>query len=85
MGIPQAPPRQPMPGAMDSHADWLAYAVSRGMPRERAVRLTRDEIRGEFVPPDAPRIDIPYVERLEQDPATLAARREATRKPWERC
>lgn len=72
-----------MPDAMASHGDWLSYAVSRGMPREQAARLSRDEIREEFVPPDAPRVDIPYVERLDQDPGTRAARREGRRKPGE--
>ncbi len=78
-------PELPMPGAMDSHDDWGRYAVSRGMPQGQAARLTRDEIRAEFVPPDAPRVDIPYVERLDRDPGTRAARREARRRPWEQA
>ena len=73
-----------MPAAMASHDDWLSYAASRGMPREQARGLTRDQLRAAFVPEGAPRDDTPYIERLDQDVASRTAYREGRRKPWER-
>jgi hypothetical protein len=51
-------PESMMPKGNASHADWLQYAVSQGMPRTEAAELSRDEIRARFTAPsfdpDAP-------------------------------
>lgn len=73
-----------MPSAMASRDDSATYAASRGMDAAAVRTLSRDQIREEFVPPDAPRVDVPYVERLDQDPESRAAYREGRRKPGER-
>lgn len=77
-------PGLPMPAAMAHHDDWAVYAVSRGMDPGEARTLTRDQLRAAFIPSDAPRDDTPYVERLDQDPDTRAARRAASRPAWDR-
>ena len=74
----------PEPGARADHAAWMAYAVSRGMPEDQARGLTRDQLRVRLLPPRGPLGGEPQLERHEQDEETLAARREATRRPWER-
>jgi hypothetical protein len=57
----------PMPAGNSSHESWISYAVSQGMERDEAVRLTRNQIKARFteVPfdPDAP----PDLEMLDKD------------------
>ena len=61
----QASPRLPMPGAMDSHADWLAYAVSEGYPAAEARRMTRDELRSSLSRHE-PLTGVPVLERHQE-------------------
>lgn len=73
----------PEPDARADHAAWMAYAVSRGMLEEQARGLTRDQLRVCFLPPRAPLGGEPLLDRHDQAPEAIAARREASRKPWE--
>lgn len=74
----------PQPSADADHGTWTRYAIAQGMPAEQARGLTRDQIRVRFTPPGAPLGGEPQLERHDSDPETLAARREARRRPWER-
>lgn len=74
----------PQPAPWAPQWDWAAYAVARGIPEADARGMTRDQIRAVLGALDAPLTGEPNLERHEQDPETLAARREARRKPWER-
>ncbi len=77
-------PLIPPPHDQAPHSEWMAYAVSQGMPEEQAAGLTRDQIRVRFMPADAPLSGAPDLDWHDQDPEAIAARREARRKPWER-
>jgi hypothetical protein len=66
------------------HSAWMEYAIGRGMPAEQARGMTRDQLRICFLPSAGPIGSEPDLERFEQDPETVAARREARRTLWER-
>ena len=72
----------PMPDPGAARDDWSRYATDRGMPAAQAAALSRDQIRVEFCPPGTGRDSEPVLDLLERDPDTLAARRDARRKPW---
>jgi hypothetical protein len=42
----------PMPRGNASHAEWMSYAMSAGMPREEASGLSRDQIKQRFTTPE---------------------------------
>jgi hypothetical protein len=80
----EQPSGMAMPDEYATHAVWMAYAIGRGMDPEEARGRTRDQLRVAFLP-EGPLIgSVPYLERHDQDPDAIAARREARRKPWER-
>lgn len=78
------PPGIPQPAAQAPHWEWMEYAISRGVPEDDARGLTRDQIRALIGAMDAPLTGDVVLERHEQDPETLAARREARRPAWGR-
>ena len=59
------------------HAAWLLYAISQGMPEAQARGRTRDQLRSTFLPSGGPIGSVPDLERLDEDRAAIAARREA--------
>jgi len=74
-----------MPDARAPHAEWLAYAVSQGMPADMARGMTRTEIQVRLTE-GAPGISgEPDLERFERDPETAAVLREARRQPRDRA
>jgi hypothetical protein len=64
------------------HWEWLAYAVSQGMPEDQARGLTRDQIRAALTL-SPPLTGEPDLERMDQDPETAGVLQAVRRKPWE--
>lgn len=59
------------PGPRAPHAEWLEYAVGRGMDQAHAAGLTRDQLRLAFARAIDGEVDL---ERHERNPEALAAR-----------
>jgi len=54
----------PQPTVGASHAAWMAFSISLGMPREEAAALTCDQLRLRFSNSAHDRDAAPDVERL---------------------
>ncbi len=83
-GVQEPSGYMPMPDARAPHADWLAYAVSQGMPEDQARGFTRDQIRISLGAAFMPLGGEPSLDVLERDPDTRAARQAARHPAWER-
>lgn len=73
-----------MPDPKAPHSEWLAYAISEGMPEDQARGKTRDQIRIALYAVSMPLGGEPDLDVLERDPDTRAAREAAQRPAWER-